>query len=72
MGAVMYKTQLTTDFERDCVLKTLPPLAYFIAEHIGSHKSFATMSKEEVIKIISVIISFYQSELSKGSTDIPF
>jgi transcription elongation factor GreA-like protein len=72
MGAIMHKTQLTTDFERDCVLKTLPPLAHFIADHIGAHKSFADMSKEEVSQMISVIVSNYQSEISKGTTDIPF
>ena len=68
----MQQTQLTTDFERDCVLKTLPPLARFITDHIGLHKSFSEMHKEEVVQIISVIVSCYQAEISKGTTDVPF
>ena len=68
----MIRTSLLTDFERDCALKTLPPLGAFIAEHISIEKSFADMSKQQVIEMVSVIISAYQTEISKGSTEVPF
>ena len=68
----MIRTSLLTDFERDCALKTLPPLGAFITEHIGIDKSFADMSKQHVTEMVSIIISAYQTEISKGSTEVPF
>ena len=60
-----------TDFERDCMNKTLRPLGEYVAE-IGTDKAFQDLTREQVLTLIEVVVTAYMDELSKGSEEIPF
>ncbi|WP_212111474.1 DUF6511 domain-containing protein [Bartonella queenslandensis] len=60
-----------SDFERDCMSKALLPLGEYVAE-IGIGKDFKDLTREQVLKLIEVVVAAYMDELSKGSEEIPF
>ena len=65
-----------TDFERDCMNKALRPLSEYVAE-IGTDKAFQDLTREQVLKLIEVVVTAYMDELSKGEPiedfgEIPF
>jgi len=60
-----------TDFEKDCMEKSLRFFGEYAAE-LGLHRSFGSLTKEEAITMVEVIVTAYQDEMSKGSEEIPF
>lgn len=54
-----------TDFEKDCMEKSLRFFGEYVAE-IGLHRSFASLTKEEALTMVEVIVTAYQDEISKG------
>jgi hypothetical protein len=56
-----------TDFEKDCMAAALKPLGEYVAE-IGMHRSFAEMTKHEVLTIIEVVVTAYQDRM-RGSPE---
>lgn len=60
-----------TDFELKCMENSLRFFGEYIAE-IGLHRSFDSLSKEEAITMVEVIVTAYQDEINKGSEGIPF
>ena len=60
-----------SDFERDCMNKALRPLGEYVAE-IGTDKAFQDLTREQVLRLIEVVVTAYIDELSKGSEEIPF
>lgn len=62
---------VSTDFERDCIAAALKPLGKYVTE-IGMHRSFAEMTRHEVLTIIEVVVTVYQDHLREGSSEVPF
>lgn len=60
-----------TDFERAAMTSCLGPLSEFASE-IGLQKPLGEYSKEQILTMIEVIINQYQTEMRKGSPEVPF
>jgi hypothetical protein len=62
-----------TDFEKECMAAALKPLGEYIAE-IGMHRSFANMTKHEVLHLIEVVVTAYQERMcsSPRRAEVPF
>lgn len=65
-----------TDIEKQCMERTLQPLGEVVAE-IGMHKSLAEYTRVEVLTLIEVVVSNYQTFLALSQpphedTGIPF
>ena len=60
-----------TDFERAALNACLIPLSECVSQ-IGLEKPLAEYTKEQVLTVIEVVVTAFQSEMRKGSLEVPF
>jgi hypothetical protein len=60
-----------TDFERAAIQSCLKPLGECVAE-IGMDKPLSAYTKDQVLALIEVVVEAYQTEMRKGSPEVPF
>jgi len=60
-----------TDFELKCMEGCLKYFGEYV-EELGFARTFGSLSKEEALTIIEVVVTAYEDAMREGSEEIPF